>query len=103
MGIMAWDLEGGFNTAPLVRNPHITIRICCEYPDTSLEPTIVTFHLSPRYGIHTAREAHDWFLQMMAENEEFEVETDRVGESPMPFWSETVQRVVVEQARFLPT
>jgi len=24
------------------------------------------------------------------------VETDRAGEAPMPFWSETVRRVVVE-------
>jgi len=33
---------------------------------------------------------------MMAENEEFEVETDRAEELPMPFWSETVRWVVVE-------
>ena len=59
-------------------------------------PTEVTFRLSPRYGIHNARDAHAWFLMMMAENEEFEVETDRAGELPMPFWSETVRRVVVE-------
>ena len=52
--------------------------------------------LSPRYGIHSAREAHNWFLEMMREHEEFEVETDKVGEAPMPFWSETVRRVVVE-------
>ena len=42
------------------------------------------------------REAHEWFLCLMRENEEFEVETDRAGELPMPFWSETVRRVVVE-------
>ena len=41
-------------------------------------------------------EAHDWFLKMMREHEEFEIETDRVGEPPMPFWSETVGQVVVE-------
>ena len=29
------------------------------------------------------------------EHEEFEVETDQPGEWPMPFWSETVRRVVV--------
>ena len=56
----------------------------------------MTFSLSPSYGIHTAREAHEWFLKMMAENEEFEVDTDEAGEAPMPFWSETVRRVVVE-------
>ncbi len=95
MGIMSWDLEGGFSTAPLVRTPRITIRIRCEYPDTPLDPTEVTFGLSPRYGIHNALEAHDWFLKMIAENEEFEVETDRAGEWPVPFWSETVRQVVV--------
>ncbi len=52
--------------------------------------------LSRSYGIQEAREAHDWFLQMMREHEEFEVETDKAGEAPMPFWSETVRRVVVE-------
>ena len=30
-------------------------------------------------GILTAREADDWFLSMMREHEEFEVETDRDG------------------------
>ena len=59
-------------------------------------PRIVRFGPSPSYGIHGAREAHDWFLQMMREHEEFEVETDRAGEWPVPFWSETVRRVVVE-------
>ena len=28
---------------------------------------------------------------MMQEHEEFEVETDRTGEPPMPFWSETIR------------
>ena len=61
-----------------------------------MEPTCVSFCLSPRYGIRTAREAHDWFLRMMQQHEEFEVETDEPGEPPLPFWSETVWRVVVE-------
>ena len=69
MGIMSWDLEGGFNTAPFVRTPRLTIR--CEYPDTGMASTEVTF-------------------------EEFEVEADWVGEEPFSFWSETVRRVVVE-------
>ena len=72
----------------------MTVR--CEYPQTGMAPTKVSFGLSPRYGIHTAREAHDWFLTMMQAHEEFEVEIDRAGEWPMPFWSETVRRVVVE-------
>ncbi len=74
--------------------PRITIR--SEYPGSDSPPSEVSFRLSPRYGIHNAREAHDWFLQMMREHEEFEVETDRAGEWPVPFWSETVLQVVVE-------
>ena len=58
--------------------------------------TVVTFGPSPRYGLRTARDAHDWFLGLVRERDEFEVETDGVGEAPMPFWSETVRRVVVE-------
>jgi hypothetical protein len=91
---MSWDLDGGLSSPPRGRNPRLTVR--CQYPDTGMAPTEVTFGLSPRYGIHTAREVHDWFLEMMGEHEEFEVETDRVGELPMPFWSETVRSVVVE-------
>jgi len=67
--------------------PRLTVR--CEYPDTDLPPTEVTFRLSPSYGIHNAREAHDWFLLMMRSHDEFVVETDKAGESPLPFWSET--------------
>ncbi len=59
-----------------------------------MPPTEVSFALSPSYGFSTARDAHEWFMRMMRENEEFEVETDRAGEMPMPFWSETVRRVV---------
>ena len=33
---------------------------------------------------------------MMQSNEECEVETDEPGGLPVPFWSETVRRVVVE-------
>ena len=33
---------------------------------------------------------------MMYEHEEFEVETDRVGEPALSFWSETVRGVMVE-------
>ena len=39
---------------------------------------------------------HDRFLEMMAEHKEFEVETDKPGEWPMPVVSETVRRVVAE-------
>ena len=64
-------------------NPRITV--LCEYPDGSSPPDEVSFRLSPRYGLHTARDAHDWFLSMMRDHEQFEVETDRAGEWPMPF------------------
>jgi len=74
--------------------PRLTVR--CEYPDGSSPPTEVSFRLSPVYGVHTAREAHEWFLGIMRVHEEFEVETDRAGEWPVPFCSETVRRVVVE-------
>jgi len=33
---------------------------------------------------------------MMRSHDEFVVETDKAGESPMPFSSETVRQVVVE-------
>ena len=39
-----------------------------------MEPTCVSFRLSPSYGILTALEAHEWFLRMMQEHEQFEVE-----------------------------
>ncbi len=63
MGIYAWDLDGGFNSLESVRSPRLTIR--CEYPDTPLPPSEVTFSLSTSYGIPTACEAHDWVLLMM--------------------------------------
>ena len=74
--------------------PRLPIR--CEYPDGSSPPTQVSFRLSPSYGLLTARETHEWFLGMMRVHEEFEVETDRAGELPVPFWSETVRGVMVE-------
>ncbi len=61
-----------------------------------MPPSEVSFRLSPHCGIHTTREAHDWFLSMMQEHEEFEVVTDEPGEWPMPFCSETVKRVMVD-------
>ncbi len=74
--------------------PRLTIR--CEYPGPDSPPDEVTFRLSPSYGIHNAREAHEWFLAMLRNCEEFEVETDEPGEWPLPVCSETVRRVVVE-------
>ncbi len=70
MGTIAWDLGAGFSSVEPVRNPRLTIRF--EYPD--MAPTEVTFGLSPRYGLHTARDAHECFLRMMREQEEFEIE-----------------------------
>ena len=82
------------NTAPLVRTPRLTV--CCEYPGTPLPPTEVTFRLSPSYGLRTARDAHDWFLSLMHDNGEFEVETEEPGAPPLSFWSETIRQVRVE-------
>ena len=78
----------------MTKNPRLTVR--SEYPDGSSSPSQVSFRLSPSYGFLTARDAHAWFLEMMREHEEFEVETDRVGEPPLSFWSETVRGVMVE-------
>ncbi len=61
-------IEGGDGTSEPIRTPRLTVR--CEYPETGSPPSEVTFGLPPRYGIHTAREAHDWFLTMIAEHEE---------------------------------
>ncbi len=96
MVIYSWDLGPGFGFSFVepARTPRLTVR--CEYPDMGSAPTEVTFSLSPRYVIHTAREAHDWFLLMMRSHDEFEVETDKAGESPLSFWSETVRGVMVE-------
>ena len=49
-----------------------------------MPPTKVTFALSPSYGFSTARDANEWFIDMLHEHEEFEVETDRAGEPPIP-------------------
>ena len=78
----------------MAETPRLTVR--CEYPDTDMALTEVTFRLSPSYGLLTAREAHDWFLGMMRVHEEFEVETDEPGEPPLSFWTETVRGVMVE-------
>ncbi len=96
MGILPWDLGPGFGFSFVgpVRNPIITIR--CEYPDTDMPPTEVTFRLSPSYGLTTGHEANEWFLEMTHKYEEFEVETDRAGEEAIHFWSDTVRRVMVE-------
>jgi hypothetical protein len=59
-----------------------------------MAPTVVSFGLSPRYGLHTARDVHEWFIDLVRERDEFEVETDGVG--PLSFWSATVRRVGVE-------
>ena len=91
----SWDIEGFGLILPQTRTPRLTIR--CEYPDPLMAPTEVTFCLSPSYGIHIAREAHDWFLRMMREHEEFEVETDRMGQWPMPFATETIRSVTTRQ------
>jgi len=59
-------------------------------------PPEVSFRPSPSYGLLTARDAHDWFLEMMCAHEEFEVETDWDAQWPIPFCSETIRRVMVK-------
>ena len=92
MGIYAWGSFG--STRKATRNPRLTIR--CEYPDTDLEPTYVTFRLAASYGLTTGHEANEWFIDMLRDHDEFEVETDKPGEWPVPFCSETVRGVMVE-------
>jgi len=76
-GVSSWDLGPGFSLHKPVRNARLTVR--CEYPD--MAPTEVTFRLSPSYGLTTGHEANEWFIEMMYEHEEFEVETDRARQS----------------------
>ena len=51
---MSWDLDGGFSTREPVRTPRLSIR-CVYPPGTPLEPTEVTFGLSPRSAIGSVR------------------------------------------------
>ena len=67
----------------MAKTPRLTVR--CEYPDGSSPPSEVSFRLSTSYGIQTAREAHNRFLCMMHEHEEFEVETDKPWEPALSF------------------
>ena len=92
----SWDPKDGliFPSPEPVGAPRLTVR--CEHPDIPLALKEWTFSLSPRYGIRTAEDAHGWFLRMLRDHEEFEVETDRAGEPPLSFWSGTVRGVVVE-------
>ena len=48
----------------MAKTPRLTV--LCEYPDSSIEPTEVTFRLSPSYGFLTAREAHEWGFAVLA-------------------------------------
>ena len=49
MGIYSWDLGGGFGTLGPVCTPRLTIR--CEYPNTPMPPTEVSFRISRSYGL----------------------------------------------------
>jgi hypothetical protein len=48
------------------------------------------------YGLTTGHEANEWFIDMLYQHEEFEVEADEPGEPPLSFWTETVRGVMVE-------
>ena len=71
------------------QSPHLTVLCCVPGPHW---PHVV----SPSYGLTTGHEANEWFIDMLRDHEEFEVETDEPGEPPLSFWTETVRRVVVE-------
>ena len=60
------------------------------------DPPLERHELSTESCNASCREVEDWFLGMIREHEEFEVETAVAEEPPMPFWSETMRRVVVE-------
>ncbi len=81
-------------TQKTTRNPRLTV--WCEYPGSDSPPDVVTFRLSPSYGLTTGHEANEWFIDMMYEHEEFKVGTDRAGEPPLSFCTETVRGVMVE-------
>ena len=50
-------------------------------------------------GPTTGHEANEWFLDMMHEHEELEVETDVIRERPVTFCSETVRWVTTGSDR----
>ncbi len=56
------------------------------------KPRLLMFRLSPSYGLTTGHEANEWFIDMLRDHEEFEVETDREEEPPLSFWTETLRR-----------
>ena len=74
--------------------PRLSVRR--EYPDQGSPPSEVSFRALALLRHLYSHEAHEWFIDMLREHEEFEVATDRADEWPVPFWSETVRRVVVE-------
>ncbi len=41
-------------------------------------------------------EANEWFIDMLRDHKEFEIETDEPGEPRLSFWSETVRGVMVD-------
>ncbi len=51
MGIYSWHPVGGLSFVEPIRTPRLTVG--CEYPETFLEPTGVTFGLSPSYSLLT--------------------------------------------------
>ena len=76
------------------KTPRLKVR--CEYPGSDSPLDEVCFRLSRSYGLTTGHEANEWFIDMLRDHEEFEVETDEPGEPPLSFWSETVRGVMVE-------
>ena len=52
MGMSSWDIDGFGAIQLQTRTPRLSVR--CEYPDSGMESTCVSFRISPRYGILTA-------------------------------------------------
>ncbi len=59
-----------------------------------MEPTEVTFRLSPVHICQTPEEALELIQCLCRSEEYFELQPDS-GEPPLPFWSETVSEVEV--------
>lgn len=73
----------------------ITVQIRCTYPAyLKSEPTQVRFRLSPEYKCRTVAEAHQLIERLRTSYEYFELQPD-TDDPPLPFWSDTIEDVVV--------
>ncbi len=73
--------------------PTVTIR-CTYQACLGLEPTEVTFRLSPAHGCQSPEEALELIKCLRQTEVYFELQPES-DEAPLPFWSETVREVSV--------